>query len=251
MARLLVKFKDRTIKAVTLDRLDTFSIGRHPSHQLVIDNYAVSSSHAVIRKIGNRHLLMDTNSTNGTFLNGTAVQQAYLKNGDVVTIGKHTLVYLQQGRTRIRPGHGGLKTAPLPDDPGPDHTVFTDSPAYRRMLVESGDPAQTEVGPPVCVAFLTGGAGRLDLVKSVVTIGRTRRCDIVIGGLFSFLAGDPAAVISKTPQHHYLSHFSGWLKPKVNGRVIRGPVRLEDHDVIKVGAMVLQYLIGGRALPGG
>jgi len=248
MIRLLVKFKDRTIKEFALDRIETLSIGRNPNHHLVIDNYAVSGNHAVIFKEGNRYILKDTNSKNGTFLNGLTVQQALLKNGDVITVGKHTLVFLDRGRPRPRLEQGGLKTSALPGDPGPDHTMFMDTEVYRRMLAESGDIP--EVPPAVAyVAFLAGGNGRLDLAKSLVTIGRTHRCDIVIGGFLSFLAGDPAVAISKTPQHHYISRVSGWIKPKVNGQSIRGPMRLKDMDVIKIGSVVLQYASSGETSP--
>jgi len=248
MVRLLVKFKDRTIKEFALDRVERVSIGRNHNHHLVIDNYAVSGNHAVIVKDGNRYILKDTNSKNGTFLNGLTVQQAILKNGDVITIGKHTLVFLDRGRPRPRPEQGGLKTSALPGDPGPDHTMFMDTEVYRRMLIESGDIP--EIPKAIAyVAFLAGGYGRFDLDKSIVTIGRTNRCDIVIGSFISFLAGDPAAAISKTPQHHYISGVSGWIKPKVNGRVIRGPVRLKDMDVIKIGSVVLQYASNEQTSP--
>ncbi|BBO76558.1 hypothetical protein DSCW_39750 [Desulfosarcina widdelii] len=240
MIRLLVKFKDRTIKEFALDRIDALSIGRNPNHHLVIDNYAVSGDHAVILKQGNRYTLKDTNSKNGTFLNGLTVEQAPLKNGDVITIGKHTLVFLDRGRPRPRPEQGGLKTSALPGDPGPDHTMFMDTEVYRRMLAESGDIPEIKTAEAY-VAFLSGGNGRYDLIKSLVTIGRTHRCDIVIGGFFSFLAGDPAAAISKTPQHHYISSVSGWIKPKVNGQTVRGPIRLKHMDIIKIGSVVLQY----------
>lgn len=240
MIRLLVKFKDRTIKEFALDRIDTLSIGRNPNHHLVIDNYAVSGNHAVILKDANRFILKDTNSKNGTFLNGLTVEQAILKNGDIITIGKHTLVFLDRGRPRPRLEQGGLKTSALPGDPGPDHTMFMDTEVYRRMLTESGDIPEIPESQ-AHVAFLAGGNGRFDLAKSLVTIGRTHRCDIVIPGLFAFLAGDPAAVISKTPQHHYISGVGGWIKPKVNSQTIRGPVRLKNMDVIKIGAVVLQY----------
>jgi pSer/pThr/pTyr-binding forkhead associated (FHA) protein len=248
MIRLLVKFKDRTIQEFSLDRVDRLTIGRNPTHDLVIDNYAVSGNHAAILKEGNRYILKDTNSKNGTFLNGLTVQQAILKNGDIITVGKHTLVFLDRGRPRPRPEKGGLKTSALPGDPGPDHTMFMDTEVYRRMLAESGDiPEVPKI--PAYVAFLAGGNGRYDLAKSLVTIGRTQRCDIVIGGFFSFLAGDPAAAISKTPQHHYISGVSGWIKPKVNGQTIRGPVRLKDMDIIKIGTIVLQYASSEQSPP--
>jgi len=246
MIRLLVKFKDRTINELALDRIDALSIGRNATHHLVLDNYAVSGNHAVILREGNRYVLKDTNSKNGTFLNGLTVQQAILKNGDIITIGKHTLVFLDRGRPRPRLNHGGLKTSALPGDPGPDHTMFMDTQRYRQMLTESGEiPELPEI--PAYIAFIAGGEGRLALTKSLVTIGRTRHCDIVIGGFLSFLAGDPAAAISKTPQHHYLSSVSGWIKPKVNGQTIKGPVRLKDMDVIKIGALVFQYASSRQA----
>ena len=245
MIRLLVKYKDRTIQEFALDRIETLSIGRNPTHHLIIDNYAVSGNHAIIIKEGNRYVLKDTNSKNGTFLNGLSVEQSILKNGDVITIGKHTLVFLDRGRSRPRLEQGGLKTTALPGDPGPDHTMFMDTKVYRRMLAESGDIPEIPKAT-ASVVFLAGGNGKLDLVNSIITIGRSRRCDIVIGGFFSFLAGDPAATISKTPQHHYISGTSGWIKPKVNGRIIRGPVRLKNEDVIEIGAVVLQYASSGQ-----
>jgi pSer/pThr/pTyr-binding forkhead associated (FHA) protein len=240
MIRLLVKYKDRTINEFSLDQIDALTIGRNPTHHLVIDNYAVSGNHAVIHKDGNRYILKDTHSKNGTFLNGLSVQQATLKNGDIITIGKHTLVFLDRGRPRPRPNQGGLKTSALPGDPGPDHTMFMDTEMYRRMLAESGDIPELP-SAQAFVLFLAGGSGRVDLSKSLLTIGRTRRCDIIIGGVFGFLAGDPAAVISKTPQHYYISSVSGWIKPKVNGKSIHGPMRLRDMDVIKIGSVVLQF----------
>lgn len=247
MIRLLVKFKDRTIKEFALDRIDRLSVGRNANHHLVLDNYAVSGDHAIIFKEGNRFILKDTNSKNGTFLNGLTVQQANLKNGDLITIGSHTMVFLDRGRPRPRPEQGGLKTSPLPGDPGPDHTMFMDTEIYRRMLAESGDIPEAPK-TQAHVAFLAGGNGQFKLEKSLVTIGRSHRCDIVISGFFSFLAGDPAAAISKTPQHHYVSGVGGWIKPKVNDQVIRGPVRLKDMDIIKIGAMILQYTSSGQVV---
>ena len=126
--------------------------------------------------------------------------------------------------------------------------MFMDTEMYRRMLAESGDIPDLP-SAQAHLTFLSGGSGRYDMSKSLITIGRTRRSDIVIGGFFAFLAGDPAAVISKTPQHHYLNNASGWIKPKVNGQTIRGPVRLKDLDIIKIGSVVLQYASSNQASP--
>ena len=248
MNRLLVKFKDRTIKEFALDHIDTFSIGRSAKHDITIDNCVVSTNHAVIKKEGNLYIIKDTNSKNGTFLNGLSVDQAILKNGDIITIGKHSLVFLDRGRLRPRPERGGLKTSGRSPDPGPDHTMFMDTEVYRRMLSESGNfPELSETQADI--VFLSGGSGRINLEKSRVTIGKSDQCDIVIGGIFSLLAGDPAAVISKTPQHHYVNAVDGWIKTRVNGQVIRGPVRLKNKDIIKVGTVVLQYISDDTSCP--
>jgi pSer/pThr/pTyr-binding forkhead associated (FHA) protein len=245
MIRLLVKFKDKTIREIAFDRIDRLSIGRKPNHHLVLDNYAVSGDHALIIREGHRFIVKDTNSRNGTFLNGLTVQQAHLKNGDIITIGKHSLVFLERGRPQQKREHEGLKTASLPGDLGPDHTMFMDTDVYRRMLTESGDIPEI-LESPACISFLAGGDGKIGLEKSRVTIGRSRRCDIVISGFFSFLAGDPAATISKTTTDHYISGAGGWIKPKVNDRVVRRPVKLKDMDIIRIGATVLQYASSDR-----
>ena len=155
-------------------------------------------NHAMINKDGNRYILKDTNSKNGTFLNGLTVGQAILKNGDIITIGKHTLVFLDRGRSRPRPEQGGLKTSGRPDDPGPDHTMFMDTETYRRMLTESGDIPELPKSQAY-VVLLSGGKRRINLDKSLITIGRSKQCDIIISGFLSFLAGDPAAGHQQDP----------------------------------------------------
>lgn len=60
-------------------------IGRHPDCQVQFPKDAVTLSrkHAQIMREGNRFKVIDK-STNGTFVNGQRVPEAYLKNGDVI-----------------------------------------------------------------------------------------------------------------------------------------------------------------------
>ncbi|MDY7031853.1 MAG: FHA domain-containing protein [Thermodesulfobacteriota bacterium] len=64
-------------------------IGRHPScHvQFPKDMAIISRKHAEIRREGNRFRLVDS-STNGTFVNGKRVDEAFLKDGDVLTFAE-------------------------------------------------------------------------------------------------------------------------------------------------------------------
>jgi S1-C subfamily serine protease len=67
------------------------AIGRHPESDLRFDpegDRDVSSRHAEVRKVGNKWLLTDAQSTNGTFVNGTRVSANHeLRDGDVVWFG--------------------------------------------------------------------------------------------------------------------------------------------------------------------
>ncbi len=64
---------------------ESISIGRHPSCdvQFPTDLDILSRKHAQIVREGNRFKLIDQ-STNGTFLNGKPVTEAFLKDGDIL-----------------------------------------------------------------------------------------------------------------------------------------------------------------------
>ncbi len=67
------------------------AIGRHPINDLRFDaerDLDVSSRHAELRIVGERHMLVDLGSTNGTFVNGQHVDgERALFDGDVITFG--------------------------------------------------------------------------------------------------------------------------------------------------------------------
>jgi len=65
------------------------SIGRLPACHLCFpaDLTSVSRTHAEIVREGNQFKLIDQ-STNGTFINGKRVKEAYLKNGDVLAFSE-------------------------------------------------------------------------------------------------------------------------------------------------------------------
>jgi pSer/pThr/pTyr-binding forkhead associated (FHA) protein/ketosteroid isomerase-like protein len=68
---------------------DEITLGREKSNSLQIDDRALSRSHARMVKTSSGYTLQDLGSTNGTFVNGSAVSALYpLKNGDVISIGE-------------------------------------------------------------------------------------------------------------------------------------------------------------------
>src|SRR3954451_5366175 len=63
------------------------SIGRHPSNDLCISEASVSRSHCAIRVNGDRYLVVDGESINGTAVNGVFVEECELKSGDQLRVG--------------------------------------------------------------------------------------------------------------------------------------------------------------------
>jgi eukaryotic-like serine/threonine-protein kinase len=72
---------------------DTFLIGRNPdAHLCLPDDRYFSRNHCLLEMNPPHSFLRDLNSTNGTFLNGQRVKDAYLKNGDRIQCGETILV---------------------------------------------------------------------------------------------------------------------------------------------------------------
>ena len=68
-------------------------IGRLPQCQVVLSHPSVSQRHARIETRDGRHVIVDLNSTNGTFVNGLSIQRHPLQRNDIVQIGPYRLTY--------------------------------------------------------------------------------------------------------------------------------------------------------------
>ena len=83
------------------------TIGRGGDSDIVIDDPSVSSSHAWIINQHGHHVIMNTLSTNGTFVNDKRIHEAVLKHGDRIRLGQAEFVFLTRergaaGTTRLR-----------------------------------------------------------------------------------------------------------------------------------------------------
>lgn len=67
------------------------TIGRGEDSDLVLSDPGISRHHARVQISGGVCVLRDLQSTNGTFVNGTRVEQAPIGRGDVVTLGSTRL----------------------------------------------------------------------------------------------------------------------------------------------------------------
>ena len=72
------------------------TIGRSPDCDVFLDDVTVSRQHAVLLRRGDRFVIEDQGSLNGTFLNRSRIESAELEDGDELQIGKYRLIFLQK-----------------------------------------------------------------------------------------------------------------------------------------------------------
>ena len=89
--RLAVRIPGRSTWEFALDG-DEFTIGRTGSNDVIIDLPQVSREHARIVRRGDRFLLKDNNSSNGTWLGSSRIDEVSLQGGDTFQIGPAQLI---------------------------------------------------------------------------------------------------------------------------------------------------------------
>ena len=99
--RLLVATDGRTVEERML-RVGRIIVGRTPDNDLQIDSRFVSRHHCQIVTTLHSSVIEDLNSTNGIYVKSKRVRRHYLNDGDVVVIGKHELIYVDELMARSR-----------------------------------------------------------------------------------------------------------------------------------------------------
>ena len=93
MAKMILSMDGLVLKEIPLNQ-ERLSIGRKPQNDIQIDNLAISGEHAVVVTILADSFLEDLNSTNGTLVNGQPIKKHFLRNSDVIELGKYKLKYM-------------------------------------------------------------------------------------------------------------------------------------------------------------
>ena len=235
--KLILSLNNAVLGEYTLAK-ERIVLGRRPDNDIQVDNLAVSGKHAAIITILNDSFLEDLESTNGTFVNGKLVKKHALKNGDIITIGKHELKYVNEEASDsddfektmiIRPGMAGhaaaaAKAAQAPPPPS--------GGAARAAGHAGGDGAEHAGGnmPLGKIQVLSGpGAGKeLELTKALITLGRP---------------GMQVAVITRRPHGYFITHVEG-KHPVVNGESIGAQAhKLQDHDVVELAGVKMEFFV--------
>jgi len=91
LPRLAVRMPGRATWEFALDG-DEFTIGRTGNNDVIVDLPQVSRFHARLVRRGDRFVLKDNNSNNGTWLNSTRIDEASLQGGETFQIGTAQLI---------------------------------------------------------------------------------------------------------------------------------------------------------------
>jgi len=236
MAKLVLGYNGQTLHEYALDQ-ETVTIGRKTDNDIHIDNLAVSGNHAKILTILNDSFIEDLDSTNGTYINGKKISKHALKNGEIITIGKHELKYVNEPTFTdtfektmiIRPDAAGM---PEQDETG------TNLEKHIGKIVSdlaSAGTADTEETGAASLRFLNGAnSGKdLNLKKILTTLGKP---------------GVQVAAITRRPTGYYLiavDASSSPSNPLVNGVEIGKQAQpLKHGDVIEVAGIKMSFSIG-------
>lgn len=96
MAAIIGMSGDVKGKSYPLDR-DVLTIGRSKDNTLPIDNPTVSGHHCSISRDGDRFVLKDLESTNGTRLNSKEVSEVKLRPKDLIQVGSVEFMFDAEG----------------------------------------------------------------------------------------------------------------------------------------------------------
>ncbi len=115
MSRLIVLAKHSSVRQINIEGPIT-TIGRAAANRLSIDSDKVSRHHAVIQRSGERYVLTDMGSRNGTYVNREKVSSRVLRDGDAITVGDCEIRFLCS--RRAMPRADSLRLLTIPADLG-------------------------------------------------------------------------------------------------------------------------------------
>ena len=231
MAKILLKYKEAAVKEIPLDKEST-TIGRKPDNDIVIDNQAVSGHHASITVEGDKLMLEDLGSLNGTFVNGQKISKTELFNGDVVLIGVHTLnVTSEKNRSQETKGFA-VRGRSM------DETMVI-APDDQKKIVAAADKNLPEPLGGFMVVEGSTEKKEYELKERVSSIGKEDGSAVKLKGLF---APKLAALVNRRKEGYFITP-AGGKELKVNGKTIDRRCDLKDGDLVEVANLKLQFYL--------
>jgi hypothetical protein len=90
------------------------------------------------------------------------------------------------------------------------------------------------------LSYLTGKKEKIQLKNPMIRIGKDPNSDVLISG---FGVGKTSAVLNLSPDGWYINYVEGFFKPRINNKILKESIKLNNLDIIKIGSTKLQFLI--------
>lgn len=251
-ARVVVSLDSAIVTEVELAKPVTV-VGRHPACDIVIDHPAISGRHMLLRQVERTVYVEDLASTNGTKVNGIAVENQVVHHLDLIEVGKHKLHFFEDAL--LAQGVSNLETTVLTEY---ERTMMAshvqDTPAaapprrgpddLSRTMVLQRDPTirfgaaqevvRTDEAPAAKSLALRVLEGQRH--GEVIALDKA---NTMIG-----VAGGDTALVVKRGQALFLARFSGNRSPRLNRKDLGpGTHPISEGDVIEVGGSIFKVVV--------
>jgi pSer/pThr/pTyr-binding forkhead associated (FHA) protein len=245
MPKLTLVQDRKTVQIYDLDQ-QVIRIGRIPGMDIQIDDVSVSRRQAEIQQEGERWVVRDIGSSNGTFVNGERVAgDRPLQAGDEISIGQFSLFFerglgtFQPRRREDRPERPA-PAAPAPRVGAGDATAYMAPDEIDKLQKEGTQKRQPhivwEVGAERGTHYVGDSGGAL--------VGKSALCDLRLPR-----GPRQPILILKVGEAFEARNLSFWRRMRVAGQAT-SRVRLRDGDVIEMGTLRLTFRAGDSGARG-
>lgn len=229
MPELIVKYDDKVIERIVTEK-KRISIGRTKENDIVLENRGVSRKHALIEFNSNAAVVIDNESLNGTFVNNRKINEEVLRDEDIITIGKYSLIYHNEV------SHDAETSADF------DGTMVLNTKKQKQLI--ENDKMEKELvaryGGSVLLGEENSDFSEFRLDRDVVTIGKAKFVHVKAKG---FWISGIQAKISRDNSGYILTNLGKKGKTLANGEPVTN-YNLKNGDIITVGKTTFKFVEG-------
>ena len=227
MAEIVVKFDNKLIERIVTEK-KRISIGRTTENDIVLENRGVSRKHAMIEFNETAAVIIDNESLNGTFVNNRKISEEVLRDEDIITIGKYSLIY------HSNTTQAGDEAASF------DGTMVLNTKVHKDRLANDKMERQivNKYGGSVLLGEENADFLEFKLDREVTTIGKAKFVHVRAKGFF--ISGIQAKIVNEN-NCFALINLGRTGKTKLNGEPINRSV-LKNGDVIQIGKTTFKFV---------
>ena len=238
MGRLILSLDGQILAEYNMSK-ERYTVGRLPDNDIRIDNPTVSGHHSLIINILTDSFLEDLNSTNGTYVNGRLIKKHALQNGDVVTVGRNQLRFVDG-------------TADEEDEFASTMVIERQAGGAEALAKAAAMSASMSASAPAPAIRPTGAnpaAKPLSIAKVQVLNGSFAGREIALNKALTTLGRPGAQVVAITRRadgYHLVQveNTSDQNQPRLNGQVLGPQARkLADNDVIEIIGIKMGFFL--------